>query len=198
MSSIEASKWMPLGLLWVATSVIADLSAVPSGGYGLDKSHAYLTFSYSHLGFSHPVITVGAFDVALDLDSAAPEKSRLSVTADAASIDSGVVDFNDHLHGPEYFDVGKHPEITFASTAIVMTGEDTATITGDLTIKGVTKPLTLTASLNKAAMHPMQKVPVVGVSATGTLKRSEFGLGQYAPAVGDEVSINVEVELPLR
>jgi polyisoprenoid-binding protein YceI len=164
----------------------------------LDKSHAYLTFSYSHLGFSHPLILVNAFDVVLELDSAAPEKSRLSVTADAASIDSGVADFNDHLHGAEYFDVGNHPKITFTSTAIVMTAPDTATITGDLTIKGITKPLTLTASLNKAAMHAMQKVPVVGVSATGTLKRSEFGLSQYAPAVGDEVSVDIEVELPLR
>ena len=191
-------KWLTLGLMLLATPVAADLSAVPSGQYGLDKSHAYLTFSYDHLGFSRPLIVVRAFDVALELDSAEPEKSRVEVTAEAASIDSGVSEFNDRLHGAEYFDVGKHPRITFTSTAVVMTSPATATVSGELTIKGVTKPVTLTASLNKAAMHPMQRVPVVGISATGTLTRSDFGLGQYAPGVGDEVSINVQVELPLR
>lgn len=193
---MKLAKKMVGALICVAMSASADFSAVPSGSYGLDTSHAYLTFSYSHLGFSHPVIVVKVFDVVLDLDAGAPDKSRLLVTVDAASIDSGVDEFNDHLLGSDYFDVDNHPSIEFVSTVITMTGAESATIAGNLTIKGVTKPLTLNASLNKAAMHPMLKVPVVGVSAVGTLKRTDFGLGQYAPAVGDEISIQVEVELP--
>lgn len=189
-------KWLLCAVAGFAAGAVAEITAVPSGNYGLDRSHAYLTFSYSHLGFSHPVIAVRRFDVALTLDAAEPEKSVLSVTADASSIESGVAEFDGHLHGTDYFDVTNHPEITFTSSKITMTEGNSATVAGELTIRGVTQPFTLKAILNKAAMHPMQKVPVLGISATGTLKRSAFGLGRYAPAVGDDVTVRVEVELP--
>ena len=169
---------------------------VPSGTYGLDKGHAYITFSYSHLGFSTPHVGFNEFDVVLELDADNPEKSRLNVTIDAASIDSRVDVFDDHLRGADYFDTEKHPQITFRATRIEMTSDLEAKVTGDLTIKGITQPLTLEATLNKAANHPMLKVPTLGISARGSLQRSAFDLGKYAPAVGDNIDIYITVELP--
>ncbi len=169
--------------------------AVPSGAYELENTHGYITFSYDHLGFSTPHVGFNSFDVALNADSEDPSKSTVSVTIDASSIDSRVEEFDKHLIGSDYFDTANHPEITFASTGMVATGENTFDVTGDLTIKGVTKPVTLNATINKAANHPMRGVPTIGLSATGTLSRSEWGLGKYVPAVGDEVTLNITVEL---
>ncbi|MEM9532567.1 MAG: YceI family protein [Pseudomonadota bacterium] len=183
-------------LLSFAASAAADLSAVPSGDYGLDKTHGYITFSYSHLGFSNPHVGFDSFDVALDLNSDTPENSSLNVTIDAASINSRVAEFDDHLNGDKFFDTTNHPTITFTSTGIKKTGDDTFDVMGNLVIKGVSKPVTLAATINKAAQHPMRKVATVGVSASAKLNRSEWDLGLYAPAVGDEVTLMIEVELP--
>ncbi|MEM1230236.1 MAG: YceI family protein [Pseudomonadota bacterium] len=168
---------------------------VPAGAYEVEPTHAYITFSYSHLGFSTPHLGFDRFAVDLDLDPADLARSSLSVIVDAASVDSRVAEFDDHLKGPDFFAVAEHPEIRFTSTAIEMTGATKANITGDLTIKGVTKPVVLEARIDKAAMHPMLKKPVVGVSAFGTLSRSAFGLGKYVPAVGDEVELYITAEL---
>jgi polyisoprenoid-binding protein YceI len=149
------------------------------------------------MGFSNPHVGFTDFDVALRLDSAKPELSEFSVTIVAGSIDSRVAEFNTHLKGADYFDVGAHPEIHFASSSLTMTSADTVTIEGMLTIKGVSKPVTLNATLNKAGMHPLAKVPTLGVSATAAIKRSEWGLGKYVPMVGDNVDIRIEVELPM-
>ena len=169
---------------------------VPAGRYALDTGHGYITFSYSHMGFSNPHVGFTRFDVALDLDPTAPQKSQLQVSIDPASVDTRVSEFDKHLRGSDYFDVASHPQITFESTAIEMTSPSTATISGNLTIKGISKPVTLAAVLNKAAVHPLQRVPTLGVSATGTLKRSDWGLGKYVPVVSDEVDLRIEVELP--
>lgn len=183
-----------LALLNVAT-VAAELG-VPSGQYGLDKTHGYITFSYSHLGFSNPEVGFNDFDVDLVLDAQNPENSSFDVTIAAASIDSRVAEFDRHLHGADYFDVQAHPSIAFVSSAISMTSATTADITGNLTIKGVSKPVTLAATLNKAGMHPLQKVPALGVSARAMIKRSDWGLSKYVPMVSDDVELRIEVELP--
>ncbi len=176
-------------------SASADLSAVPSGTYTLDDSHGYITFSYSHLGFSNPRIGFNTFDTTLDLDNANPENSIVEVSIDATSIDSRVAVFNEHLNGEDFFDTAEHPTISFESTKVEPTGDDTFDVTGNLTIMGTTKPVTLAATINKAANHPMKNVPAVGVSASGTIMRSEWGLGRYVPAVSDEVTLSIEVEL---
>ena len=106
-----------------------------------------------------------------------------------------MAEFDEHLRGEEYFDTEQYPKIGFTATTIEMTGTDTAEITGDLTIKSVTRPLTLEARIVRAAEHPMLKKPVVGVSAFADLKRSEWGLGKYVPAVGDAVSLYITAEL---
>lgn len=172
----------------------ADLSTLPAGDYELDKTHAYITFSYSHLGFSNPHVGFDVFDASLALNAEDPEQSVVEVVIDATSINSRVAKFDEHLNGDDFFATAENPTITFTSTEIESTGEDTYDITGDLTIKGTTKPITLAATVNKAANHPMRRVPWVGMSATTTLLRSDFGLGRYAPNVGDEVTIDIEVE----
>lgn len=179
---------LPLGAL-------ADLSAIPSGKYTLDKTHAYITFTYSHLGFSTPHVSFNKFDVTLNLDAKSPQKSTLEVLIDAASIDSRVEDLDEHLIGEEYFNTAKFPEITFQSTAIKETGGSTFDIVGNLTMMGQTHPATFAATINKAAKNPMKKVDALGVSAEAKILRSQWGLGRYAPAVGDEVTIYVTVEM---
>ena len=169
--------------------------SVPSGNYALEDTHGYIVFSYSHLGFSKPHLRFDRFNVSLDADASKPAESKLSVTVDAASINSQVEAFDDHLNGADFFETEKYPEIAFVSTGMKRLEGDVFEVQGELTIKGVTKPVTLEATINKAANHPMQKKPTIGVSAKGTLLRSEWGLGKYAPAVGDEVTLDIQVEL---
>lgn len=182
-------------LLALPFGVSADLSSVPSGEYTLDSSHGYITFTYSHLGFSNPRVGFNSFDTTLELDNSNPENSTIGVTIDATSIDSRVAEFNEHLNGGDFFNTAEYPTITFQSTKVEATGDNTFDVTGNLTILGTTKPVTLATTINKAAMHPMLDVPTVGVSASARLLRSEWGLGAYVPAVSDEVELSIEVEL---
>lgn len=182
-------------VLALPLAVSADLSDVPSGEYKLDNYHGYITFTYTHLGFSNPRAGFNRFDTKLTLDSSNPERSKVEVTIDATSIDSRVAEFNDHLNSADFFNTSEYPTITFRSTKVEATGANTFNVTGDLTILGTTKPVTLATTINKAGNHPMQNVPAVGVSASTTLLRSEWGLGAYVPAVSDEVELSIEVEL---
>jgi polyisoprenoid-binding protein YceI len=183
-------------MLALAANASADLSTVPSGDYASDPSHSYISFSYSHLGFSTPHIGFRSFSTNLTLDNENPEKSSVAVTIDATSIDSRVEVFNGHLNGENFFDTANNPEISFNSTSITSTGDDTYDVVGDLTIKGVTKPVTLETTINKAANHPMRKVPTVGISGSATLSRSDWGLDRAVPNVGDEITIHVTAEMP--
>ena len=179
---------LPLG-------VSADVSEVPSGKYALDNSHGYITFTYNHLGFSNPRVGFNRFDTMLDLDADNPENSKVKVSIDATSIDSRVAEFNEHLNGADFFNTAEFPTITFESTKVKATGDGTFDVTGDLTILGKTKPVTLATTINKAGNHPLQNVPTVGVSASTRLMRSDWGLDAYVPAVSDEVELSIEVEL---
>lgn len=185
----------PLAGLALANTAAAGLADVPAGTYKLESTHGYINFSYTHLGFSRPIVGFNSFDVTLELDKDDVSASSLEVDIDAASIDSRIEVFNGHLKSADWFNVEAHPDITFVATDIEMTGDDTMTVTGDLTIMGITKPVTLDATINKAGTHPFNKKPTIGVSATGTLLRSDWNLGKYAPAVTDEVELNIQVEL---
>ena len=183
-------------LLGLALNASAGLSDVPSGNYGLDKSHGYITYTYSHMGYSTPHVGFRSFDVGLVLDNENTANNAVDVTIDATSIDSRVDAFNGHLNGPNFFDTANHPTITFKSTSFEAADEDKFSIAGDLTIKGVTKSVTLDATLVKAANHPMRKTPTIGVTAEAKVFRSEWGLTRAVPNVGDEISIFISVELP--
>lgn len=166
----------------------------PSGVYESEATHRYITFSYSHLGFSDPWVRWREWNGTLNWNAEAPEQSSVNVVIDVSSVDTGVDVFDGHLKGERFFDVENHPEITFASTAVETTGANTGTITGDLTIKGNTKPVTLDVVFNKGAYQERDNVYRLGFSGKTTVLRSEFGVGAFAPNVGDEVDIVIESE----
>lgn len=196
------SSLIAIALLLLSVSAYAQESpaaapALPSGVYKMDKNHGYLIFSYLHLGFSHPLLRFTNFDTEIQYDGAKIDNSTAKVTIAVNSIDSGVANLNNELVGDKYLDAAKFPEITFVSTSYKTTGKDTAALTGDLTIKGVTKPVTLDVHLNKAGEHPMNKKPMLGFSATGKFNRSEYGMGMMTPMVSDELSLQFEGEFAL-
>jgi len=170
---------------------------VPSGLYKMDVTHGYVTLSYSHFGLSNPQVSFQKVDAYLKLDADDTTASVVDVTIAADSVDSDVAIFNTHLNSDNWLDTASHPEITFKSTGLTQDAEDhtKGTMTGDLTIKGITKPVTLDVTmLGAVAEHPIVKVPTVGVQATTTVLRSDFDLGAYAPAVSDEVEITISGE----
>ncbi|MEO1137209.1 MAG: YceI family protein [Pseudomonadota bacterium] len=166
----------------------------PSGVYESEATHRYITFSYSHLGFSDPWVRWREWNGTLNWNAEDPEQSSVSVVIDAASIDTGVDVFDGHMKGERLFDVANHPEITFESTNVEATGANTGTITGDLTIKGNTKPVTLDVVFNKGAFQERDNIYRLGFSGKTTVKRSDFGVDFAAPNVSDEVDIVIETE----
>lgn len=182
-----------LPIAWLAPLSYAEVSA-PSGSYSVDPTHGYINLGYSHLGFSRPTIRVTGFQADLTFDADKIENSKVNVSMDANSLDSGVEEFDGHLYGDKFFNAAKYPSITFASTDVKDNGDGTLAITGDLTIKGVTKPVTLDAKLNKAGVNPVKKIAALGFSASVAIKRSEWGLGEHVPMVSDDVDISIEVE----
>lgn len=185
-----------VSILSLASAAKAELADMPSGSYGLDKNHAYITFTYNHLGYSTPHVGFRSFDVALELDSQHIENSSVEVMIDATSVDSRVEVFNGHLQGANFFDTENYPEITFVSTGIKSKEGNKFDLTGDLTIKGNTLPVTLDAVLQKADFHPMRELPTIGVTAETTVSRSAFGMPRGTPNISDEVTIYISVELP--
>lgn len=185
--------------------LLAALSVAFIGGFGgvakadveqyeFDKAHTQIFFAVNHLGFSNSHGKFLDFDGGFTFDREAPEKSNIDVTIKTASVDMDDEKWDEHLKNADFFNVEEFPEMTFKSTAIEVTGENTANITGDLTLLGVTKPVTLAVTHNKSGEHPFSGKYVAGFSATGTLKRSEFGMNYGLPAVGDDVKIIIEVE----
>ena len=173
---------------------IADISKAPAGIYKPLGGHAYITFQYLHQGFARPTLRWNDFEAELDLNPEKPEQSSLSVIIDAGSIDSGVEALDDHLAAEDFFDVDNFPEIEFTSTELVQKDGATGTLKGILTIKDIAKPVTMEVTLNKVGQHFRNKKPMLGLSATTQIKRSEWDMGLYTPSVGDEVDISVEIE----
>ena len=170
-----------------------DAGAI-SGEYQSEAKHRYITFSYMHQGLSRPHLRWRNWDATLDWNAEEPTASSISVDIDAASIDSGVDEFDGHLRGEQFFDVENHPNITFVSTSLTKISENTGTMTGDLTIKGVTKPVTLDVTMNNGFFDARGNQYKIGFSATGSVKRSDFGVDLYAPFVGDDVDLTIEAE----
>ncbi|RKQ68823.1 polyisoprenoid-binding protein YceI [Litorimonas taeanensis] len=172
----------------------ADLEALPSGTYTSDQGHAYVAFSYSHQGYSKPILRWGETNATVIFDNDNPENSALTVTIPVESIDSGVAAFDDHLKSADFFEAEAFPEITFESTEINHVLMGSGSVTGDMTIKGVTKPVVFSGRVNKVGKDSRSQVDMFGISATASLKRSDFNVGKYVPHVGDDVEITVEVE----
>ena len=168
--------------------------AVASGTYKLDPSHTDVLAQWTHMGFSNPSAHFGQADGTLVYDAADVTKSSVEVTLPLSGLNSFTAKFDEHLKSADFFDAAKFPTATFKSTKVEAAGTNKLTVTGDLTVKGTTKPVTLDVTINGAGEHPMLKVPSVGFDATTTLKRSDFGVGAYAPAVSDEVKVRITTE----
>ena len=175
----------------------------PAGDYKLDPLHSTLIFRVNHIGFSKYVSRFETFDAALHLDPKAPETSTIAVTIDPASlaVPNPPEGFLDDLRGKEWLDAKQFPAITFKSTRVEVTGPRTARVTGDFTLRGVTRPMVLEATLNGGyAGHPMDPNARVGLSATETFKRSDFGMTYGLPdpgttmGMGDTVEVSIETE----
>lgn len=151
-------------------------------------------FSVGHLGFSFSHGKFLKFDGGFTFDVEKPENSAVDVTIDTASLNMDSVEWDSHLKNADFFNVEKFPNMTFKSTKIEKTGDNTGKITGDLTLLGVTKPVTLDVTYNKSGVHPYSKNFIAGFSATGTLLRSDFGMNYGLPGVADEVALNIQVE----
>jgi len=173
----------------------ADLSAVPSGTYQSDPTHSYITFSYNHLGLSNPVLAFDEFTVDMELDTSDPTQSSVAVTIDPNSVVAGSEIWHEHITGDDFFDVSNNPEITFQSSGVEAAGDGAFKVDGDLTIKGQTKAVTLNVTVNAAMNHPMSGDPVVGLSGSADVLRSDFGVDKFVPNVSDEVAINFTTEM---
>jgi len=167
---------------------------IPSGTYAVDRSHTYVTFSYFHQGLSYPLLRVTGIDGELVLDSRNLENSSVSIAVDAGSIRSNLDYFDKELASRKFFHAEKYPHITFASSSYVPLNESTGELRGFITIRGITKPIVFAVTINGAMQHPMLDKPVIGVSASGSLRRSDFGLDRFVPTVADEVTIDIEAE----
>jgi len=162
--------------------------------YIYDPVHTQIMFSVNHLGLSNSHGKFSKFSGGFTFDKAAPEKSKVDVSIDTASINMDSKTWEDHLKSRDFFNVAQFPAMTFKSTKIVKTGDNTGTLTGDLTLLGVTKPVALDVTFNKEMPHPMNKNMLAGFSAVGKLKRSDFGMNYGLPMVSDEVKLIIEVE----
>ncbi|AAW77520.1 polyisoprenoid-binding protein [Xanthomonas oryzae pv. oryzae] len=177
-----------------APAPAAPAVEVASGTYTLDPSHTDVLAQWSHFGFSNPSAHFGNVDGTLVYDAADVTKSTVQVTLPLSGLNSFTAKFDELLKSGDFFDAAKFPTATFKSTKVEAAGTNKLTVTGDLTIKGQTKPVVLDVTLNGAGEHPMKKVLAAGFDASTTIKRSDFGLGQYAPNVSDEVKIRITTE----
>lgn len=184
-----------LAALSLGATLLAGSQAALAESYTIDATHAHAAFRVSHLGFSH---TLGQFkDISgtLEFDAENPAASSVNVTIATASVDSANDARDEHLRKADFLNVEAHPTMTFTSTGIEVTGEKTGKITGDLTLLGVTKPVTLDVVWNQTGPHPFDPSKIVsGFSATTSINRTDFGMAYAAPAIGENVEIMIEVE----
>ena len=190
---IFAAAAIALVPFFAASPAFAQDTA-PAGTYVEDDGHAYVTFSYDHQGYSAPQVRFNDFAIELGYDPENVEASTIAATIEVASIDTGVEKLDNHLKSADFFEVETWPRITFTSTELTQLTPTTGTMTGDLTIKGVTKPVTLDVTLNKVGAG-RDGTPKMGISARGMFLRSDYGVDFLVPMVGDEVNVVIELEM---
>lgn len=182
-----------LSLVTALFAALAGSAIAAPVTYGVDSTHTFPRFSYSHFGYSTQLSSFKNTSGKVVFDAEAKTGS-VDITIDMKSVNTGFDDFNGHIQGEDFLDTAKFPTATFKSTKVVFEGDKPKSIDGVLTIKGVSKPVTLTVTSFQAMPHPMMKKPALGANAFTTIKRSEFGAGKYAPYVGDEVRIDIAIE----
>ena len=178
--------------LLVSAAATSPALAAPQT-YVVDSTHTFPSFSYSHFGMSTQVSKFDKTTGTVTLDKEA-KTGAVDITIDMKSVSTGYATFDEHIQGEDFLDTAKYPTATFKSTKVIFEGDKPAKVEGNLTLKGVTKPVTLTVTSFQAMPHPMLKKDAIGANAYTVVKRSEFNAGKYAPYVGDEVRIDLAIE----
>lgn len=180
----------------IALTLAATLSSVAYAApetYNIEPTHSMARFEYSHLGYSIQLSRFDKTSGTITLDRAAKTGS-VDVVIDAKSVNTGSALFNEHIQAEDLFDTAKFPTITYKSHKVKFDGDKIVSVEGDLTVKGVTKPVTLTVNSFLCMPHPMVKKEACGATATTKIKRSDFGVSKGVPYVGDEVTLTIPVE----
>ncbi len=184
-------KTLSFGL---AVALASSVTLAAPVDYKIDPTHTATVFSWNHFGFSTPSANFSDIQGVIKVDNAKPANSSVNVTIPLSSVNTNVPALDKEFQEEAWFNAAKYPNITFKSTKVETKDKKHFKITGDLTVKGVTKPVVLDAVLNKQGEHPMAKVPAIGFNATTSFKRSDFGLGNYVPNVGDKITVNITTE----
>lgn len=188
---------MKLAAFTFAAAMAATGATAESMKYDLDASHSQIVFAYDHLGYSTTYGMFSGFEGTINFDTENPANSSVNVSFPVTTMLTGWEARFDHFMGADFFDAADDEMVEFVSTGIEVTGEDTALITGDLTLNGVTKPVVLDTKLNSMGDHPRANKPWAGFDATTTILRSDFEVGAFAPFVSDEVEITISIEAGL-
>ncbi|GAB5387775.1 MAG: YceI family protein [Alphaproteobacteria bacterium] len=178
-----------------APVALADDAPQQPVTWQFDTAHSHIAFQVSHLGYSTTFGEFEAFDGQLVLDEAAPQDSQVTVTIDASSIDTGHAARDEHLQGDKWLNTDEFPTMRFVSTGIELSGDNTASVSGNLTLLGETRPVTLDVSLNGRGTSPFSGLDVIGFEATTRILRSEFGMTHAIPAIEDQITILISAEL---
>ncbi|SPL69834.1 YceI family protein [Acinetobacter stercoris] len=184
-------KTLTLGL---AVATAATFSFAKPVAYTIDPTHTATVFSWNHFGFSTPSGNFSNITGTINVDNDKPANSSVDVTIPLSSVNTNVPALDKEFQEEAWFNAGKYPNITFKSTKVETKDKKNFKITGNLTVKGVTKPVVLDAVLNKQGAHPMTKAQSIGFNATTSFNRSEFGIGNYVPNVGDKITVNITTE----
>ncbi|MFZ2163775.1 MAG: YceI family protein [Sideroxyarcus sp.] len=180
----------------LALTLAASLSSVAYAApetYVIEPNHTLPRFEYSHFGYSVQLSRFDKTSGSITLDRA-KKTGSVDVTIDAKSVNTGVALFNEHIQAADFFDTEMFPTITYKSSKVKFDGDKVVAVEGDLTIKGVTKPVTLTVNSFLCMPHPMMKKEACGATATAKVKRSDFNMAKHTPYVGDEVTLTIPVE----
>jgi polyisoprenoid-binding protein YceI len=184
-----------VAMVAVSAAIVASanptVTSVKAGTYKIESNHTQVGFSLSHFGLTNYSGLISGATGSLRLNPTDPGASKLEVTISLQSIQTTAAVLTEELKGDQWFDVAKFPQATFTSTKIDLSPKGEATITGNLTLHGVTRPMVLRAHLVGAGVNPINKAYTVGFDAKGTIKRSDFGVSMYAPALGDEVQLSI-------
>lgn len=185
---------MRIAVIAAAVAFGATSAAAAPEAYTLDASHSQVMFTYDHLGYSTTYNMFAGWEGQIMFDKEDPAASSVEVSIPLSSFYTGWEKRFEHLMGDDFFGAKDGDMITFKSTAIEVTSDDEAIITGDLTINGITKSVQLEAELNQQSQHPMAGKDWLGFDAETTIKRSDFGVGAYAPNISDELDVEISIE----
>ena|ERR1700760_2050997 len=169
--------------------IIQDPAAVQAGAYDVEPLHTRVLFSVSHMGFTTWYGEFTGVSGSLDLDPKKPAASALEIHIPVAAVSTTNAKLDGELKSDAWLDAGQFPEIVFKSTKVTETGKNAAKVMGDLTLHGVTKPVTLAVKFNGAGTNPLDKKYTAGFEVSGKIKRSDFGVKTYVPLIGDDVDL---------